>query len=63
MLGMSSGSSSSTPFSRTAKRRLPLSATELSGFFECEHSTWLNLSVLHGERERPGRNELERWML
>src|SRR5262245_54794271 len=56
--GMSSASSFSTP-----KRRLPLSATELSGFFECEHSTWLNLSVLRGERERPGQNELERWML
>jgi predicted RecB family nuclease len=58
MLGMSSGSRSGA-----GKRRLPLSATELSGFFECEHSTWLNLGVLRGERERPGRNELERWML
>src|SRR3954465_2716809 len=44
-------------------RKLPLSATELSGFFECERLTWLNLSVQRGERSLPGRNELERWML
>ena len=44
-------------------RRLPLSATELSGFFECQHLTWLNLGAARGERKMPGRNELERWML
>src|SRR5689334_16023403 len=44
-------------------RRLPLSATELSGFVECQHLTWLNLGAARGERQLAGRNELERWML
>jgi uncharacterized protein len=43
--------------------KLPLSATELSGFSECQHLTWLNAGVARGERQLPGRNELERWML
>jgi predicted RecB family nuclease len=43
--------------------RLPLSATELSGFSECAHHTWLNLSVARGERQRPGENEIERLLL
>jgi predicted RecB family nuclease len=42
---------------------LPLSATALSGFFECQHLTWLQLGVQRGERQLPGRNELERWLL
>ncbi len=45
------------------KRRLPLSASALSGFFECQHHTWQELSVARGERERPGQNEIERLML
>ncbi|HKO93517.1 MAG TPA: TM0106 family RecB-like putative nuclease, partial [Polyangiaceae bacterium] len=45
------------------KRRLPLSATQLSGFFECQHLTWRELAVARGEQRRPGQNELERWML
>ncbi|MEY2936088.1 MAG: hypothetical protein RL033_6837, partial [Pseudomonadota bacterium] len=43
--------------------KLRLSATELSGFSECQHLTWLNAGVARGERELPGRNDLERWML
>jgi predicted RecB family nuclease len=42
---------------------LPLSATELSGFSECEHHTWLNLAVARGELRRPGENEIERLLL
>lgn len=45
------------------RQRRPLSATELSGFFECRRLTWLNASAARGERQIPGRNELERWML
>src|SRR5690606_26941963 len=42
---------------------LPLSATELSGFSECEHVTWLHLAVARGELARPGENEIERLLL
>jgi predicted RecB family nuclease len=42
---------------------LPLSATELSGFSECEHVTWLHLAVARGELSRPGENEIERLLL
>jgi predicted RecB family nuclease len=42
---------------------LNLSATELSGFSECAHHTWLNLAVARGERRRPGENEIERLLL
>ncbi len=45
------------------KARLALSASELSSFSECQRLTWLNAGVARGERELPGRNELERWML
>jgi predicted RecB family nuclease len=45
------------------QRRLPLSATQLSGFFECQHLTWRELAVARGEQQRPGQNELERWLL
>jgi predicted RecB family nuclease len=48
---------------KTAARPLSLSATELSGFSECRHHTWLNLGVARGERLRPGQNELERLLL
>ena len=42
---------------------MPLSATELSGFSECAHHTWLNLAVARRELERPGENEIERLLL
>ena len=42
---------------------IPLSATELSGFSECEHVTWLHLAVARGELGRPGENEIERLLL
>jgi predicted RecB family nuclease len=42
---------------------LPLSATELSGFSECAHHTWLNLAVARRELQRPGENEIERLLL
>src|SRR5690606_19537519 len=42
---------------------LSLSATELSGFSECEHVTWLHLAVARGELARPGENEIERLLL
>jgi len=58
MVRVSTGSDSSD-----GRRRLPFSATELSGFFECQHLTWLQLGVQRGERQLPGRNELERWLL
>lgn len=45
------------------KRHLPLSATALSGFFECQRHTWLDLGVARGERQRPGQNEIERLLL
>jgi predicted RecB family nuclease len=44
-------------------RRLPLSATALSAFFECQHHTWLDLGVARNERQRPGQNEIERLLL
>ncbi len=47
----------------TTRTSLPLSATELSGFSECSHHTWLNLAVARRERERPGENEIERLLL
>jgi uncharacterized protein len=42
---------------------LILSATDLSGFSECEHKTLLDLAVAQRKLERPGQNELERKML
>ena len=42
---------------------LSLSATDLSGFNECEHKTVLELAVALGQLDRPGENELERRML
>ncbi|HEY4158871.1 MAG TPA: TM0106 family RecB-like putative nuclease, partial [Polyangiaceae bacterium] len=39
------------------------SATDLSAHSECEHRTVLELSVLLGELERPGQNELSRDLL
>jgi predicted RecB family nuclease len=42
---------------------LSLSATDLSGFNECEHKIVLELAVATGQLERPGENELERRML
>lgn len=52
-----------TAGSRPRQTSLPLSATELSGFSECAHLTFLNLSVARGERTRPGENEIERLLL
>lgn len=46
-----------------AGSQLVLSATDLSGFAECEHKTELDLAVAHGTLTRPGRNEVERRML
>jgi hypothetical protein len=40
-----------------------LSATNLSGFSECEHKTVLDLAVTAGALARPGQNDLERKML
>ena len=42
---------------------LSFSATDLSGFSECEHKTVLELGVALGQLQRPGENELERRML
>jgi predicted RecB family nuclease len=42
---------------------LTLTATDLAGFSECGHKTWLDLAVLNGELERPGVNEIERQLL
>ena len=42
---------------------LSLSATDLSGFNECEYKTVLELAVAIGELARPGENEIERRML
>ena len=42
---------------------LSLSATDLSGFNECEHKLALELAVVMGKLDRPGENELERRML
>ena len=42
---------------------LSLSATDLSGFNECEYKTVLDLAVAIGQLDRPGENELERRML
>ena len=42
---------------------LTLSATDLSGFSECEHKTVLELAVAFKELGRPGENEIERKML
>src|SRR5688572_11948463 len=41
---------------------LVLSATDLSGFSECEHKTLLDIAVAEKKLERPGQNELERKM-
>jgi len=40
-----------------------LSATDLSGFNECEHKAVLEFAVALGHAERPGENEIERRML
>jgi predicted RecB family nuclease len=50
------------PLSET-QRGLSLSASALSGFFECQHHTWQELRVARGERQRPGENEIERLLL
>ena len=42
---------------------LSLSATDLSGFSECEHKTVLDLAVALGQLDRVGENEIERKML
>ncbi|HKO53374.1 MAG TPA: TM0106 family RecB-like putative nuclease [Polyangiaceae bacterium] len=42
---------------------LSLSATDLSGFNECEYKTVLELGVVSGQLTRPGENEIERRML
>ncbi|HEX7450671.1 MAG TPA: hypothetical protein VF294_00220, partial [Polyangiaceae bacterium] len=42
---------------------LSLSATDLSGFNECEHKTTLDLAVAFRQLDRPGENEIERKML
>ena len=42
---------------------LTLSATDLSGFSECEHKTVLELAATFKEIVRPGVNEIERSML
>jgi len=42
---------------------LSLSATDLSGFSECEHKTVLEFAVAMGRLDRPGENEIERRML
>jgi predicted RecB family nuclease len=42
---------------------LGFSPTALSGFFECQHQTWLELAAARGERQRPGQNEIERLLL
>jgi predicted RecB family nuclease len=55
--------SDAPPGLRSSGGSLPLSASELSGFSECAHHTWLNLAVARGERERPGENALERVLL
>jgi predicted RecB family nuclease len=55
------GADGSLPFAGAGS--LPLSATELSGFSECEHHTFLNLAVARGDRKRPGENEIERLLL
>lgn len=44
-------------------QELALSATDLSGFNECEHKTTLDLAVAFGTLKRPGENEIERKML
>ena len=42
---------------------LTLTATDLSGFSECQHKSALELAVLQGTLDRPGENEIERRML
>ncbi|HEX2672590.1 MAG TPA: TM0106 family RecB-like putative nuclease [Polyangiaceae bacterium] len=42
---------------------LSLSATDLSGFNECEHKAVLEFGVAMRQLDRPGENELERRML
>ncbi len=44
-------------------QELTLSATDLSGFNECEYKTTLDLAVAFGTLKRPGENEIERKML
>ncbi|MEO6600506.1 MAG: nuclease, partial [Polyangiaceae bacterium] len=48
---------------RQSGSELTLSATDLSGFSECEHKSMLELAVSFGKLERPGENEIERRML
>lgn len=43
--------------------QLSLSATDLSGFNECEHKAALEFAVATRQLDRPGENELERRML
>jgi len=42
---------------------LTLSATDLSGFSECQHKSVLELAVAFGKLDRPGENEIERRLL
>ena len=42
---------------------LTLTATDLSGFGECQHKSVLELAASFGELQRPGENELERRLL
>jgi hypothetical protein len=44
-------------------RRLALTATALSGFFECNRKTWLEIQAREGLLSRPGQNEIERQLL
>ncbi len=39
------------------------SATDLSGFLECNHKTSLDLDVLEGKLQRPGQNDIQRRLL
>lgn len=48
---------------RRLSSNLVLAATDLSGFFECEHKAVLELAVVERTLERPGQNELERKLL
>jgi uncharacterized protein len=46
-----------------SSRRLSLTATALSGFFECNRKTWLEIQARQGLAPRPGQNEIERLLL
>ncbi len=48
---------------RRSGTELTLSATDLSGFSECQHKSVLELAVAFGKLDRPGENEIERRLL